>query len=356
MSATICEYCDKDNGEPVRVYDAGNGTTANFHTDCHAEMMGGEICGGEESCDVGLDTDGDHCPCFADGLACCGCKAVPLMSALRTFRGLLTLVGIDDRGATARAREHAAQFNGALSESRRTVAELQRDLRTAQSDAEEASGHVVTLSAEVDRLRKIEADALADDDVATYEREAAHNVKAERDELQRRCDALTKRAQALASDLLQMEAAKDRAVADSSDRWQRTRAALAAETARADAAEQWRAAHQVALDGLAGREPAEVAPAAEVCAWCLGSAELEYSTTVQDGGTELLRLCHRDWYDTRTSTTAAIRARVATRAASCPARRHSPDPLAIACDGDAGCGAMRGEPCSTDPFFPKATD
>jgi hypothetical protein len=287
-----------------------------------------------------------------------------------------------------RARERAI---GERDEARRVAAELRRDLRKAESDAADADGHALTLSTEVDRLRKIEADALADDDCNTFEREGALLVRDERDELRKRCDDLTTRAQTLASDLLQMEAAKDRAVADSSDRWQRTRAALAAasadaaqarvaeqeavkreatlgaqlaecrsdlatevsrhaaasqrvreandradaETARADAAEQWRAT----LDGLAGREVAEVARDANAhCSYCAKPTGGDYYT--DPFGT--VRVC-RECADGPPMSWAEVRTRVATRAASCPARRHSPDPLAIACKG---CGAPDGYGCT----------
>jgi hypothetical protein len=248
-------------------------------------------------------------------------NATPL-PALGALGGLL--LGCANRESdraddAERARERAI---GERDEARRVAAELRRDLRKAESDAADADGHALTLSTEVDRLRKIEADALADDDAATFEREAAHSVKAERDELARRCDEMSKRAIS-------------------------TRELLAAETARADAAEQWRAAHQAALDGLAGRESAEVAPDAEVCAWCLGP-----SAGRCFGGDYLCK----EHSESSEPSYHDINLRKVARAASCPARRHSPDPLAIACDGDAGCGAMRGEPCSTDPFFPKATD
>ncbi len=84
----ICEYCsepantskpeDTDGGiGPLKSYDAGNGPISLFHEDCHADMMRDEICGGAETCDV-EDPEGDHCSCFAEGLSCCGCKAVPL--------------------------------------------------------------------------------------------------------------------------------------------------------------------------------------------------------------------------------------------------------------------------------------
>jgi hypothetical protein len=74
----VCEYCDEHGaGASALVsYDAGNGTASLFHPGCHAEMMRAEICGGAETCDV-EDPLGDHCSCFAEGLSCCGCKAVP---------------------------------------------------------------------------------------------------------------------------------------------------------------------------------------------------------------------------------------------------------------------------------------
>ncbi len=52
----ICEYCDEHDGEPLMSYDAGNGTTATFHLECHAEMMQHDICG------EGLNEDGEEVP------------------------------------------------------------------------------------------------------------------------------------------------------------------------------------------------------------------------------------------------------------------------------------------------------
>jgi hypothetical protein len=63
----VCEYCDEpasdlppsetDGGVgPVFQYDAGDGTTAGFHADCHKDMMTQEICG------EGLDEDGEAVP------------------------------------------------------------------------------------------------------------------------------------------------------------------------------------------------------------------------------------------------------------------------------------------------------
>jgi hypothetical protein len=237
-----------------------------------------------------------------------------------------------------RARERAI---GERDEARRTAAELRRDLRKAESDASDADGHALTLSAEVDRLRKIEADALADDDCNTFEREGALLVRDERDELQRRCSALTERAEAA-------ERHVERALSDGAKAvtaW--TRAGVerdAARAALADAAEQWRATHQVALDGLAGREPAEVAPAADGCAMCLGMAGMcgDY-VYVDHFRTNLgkMMICTTCAYD-GTIHGDNVRARVATRADSCEARRHSPDPLAIACET---CGSFGGERC-----------
>lgn len=75
MSAA-CEYCGESDDVPVKSYDAGNGTVAVFHPECHTEMMEHDICGGPDTCDS-AHPDGEHCACFAAGGTCCGCKEVP---------------------------------------------------------------------------------------------------------------------------------------------------------------------------------------------------------------------------------------------------------------------------------------
>lgn len=53
-ATNVCEYCGKSGdasvfSRPVKDYDAGNGTTAFFHVDCHADLMAQEPCDdGEE--------------------------------------------------------------------------------------------------------------------------------------------------------------------------------------------------------------------------------------------------------------------------------------------------------------------
>jgi hypothetical protein len=268
----------------------------------------------------------------------------------------------DRADAAERARERAI---GERDEARRVAADLQRDVLRASSDAEAAGAMLATLSAEVDRLYRVEADALADDDCNTFEREGALLVRDERDELRKRCDALTARAEgafadalesrkALAAEKMAHTGARDAVASAEADRVNirrqlvSTRERLAAETARADAAEQWRAAHQPALDGLAGREPAEVAPAAEKCANCLGkvfpveSPYWVYRDASCSADESRLLLCSSCGEDSSVHGDG-VRERVAARAASCPARRHSPDPLAIACKG---CGAPDGYGCT----------
>lgn len=89
------------------------------------------------------------------------------------------------------------------------------------------------------------------------------------------------------------------------------------------------------------------------CAWCLGElgdSRWRVGLYPAAGWVCLCDTCGVS----KEATPNAVRARVKARAASCPSRQSSPDPLAAACDKPDGCGAMRGEPCSKDPFIPKA--
>lgn len=128
--------------------------------------------------------------------------------------------------------------------------------RSVADDADRQAARAERPTGERDEARRdrdAARDALAE---AKAGREVAERscveLQCEVDRARAERDAIAVEAQGLRAELAAMEAAKDRAVADSSDRWQRLRAELAA-------------GHDVALPLPAGTTTS--------CSWCLGPVE-----------------------------------------------------------------------------------
>jgi hypothetical protein len=89
----------------------------------------------------------------------------------------------------------------------------------------------------------------------------------------------------------------------------------------------------------------EVGAVETPCAWCLrgvGVGKEWWLRATEQRDDPRLPVCASCVANSYISGTA-VRARVAARAASCPTRRTSPDPLAVECA--LGCGAPAGVPC-----------
>lgn len=89
---------------------------------------------------------------------------------------------------------------------------------------------------------------------------------------------------------------------------------------------------------------ADEVPAVESCAWCLGQVDdVDGFSTWTGAPGDSRTWTHLCREHANEPPTRAVRERVATRAASCPSRRTSPDPLAIAC---STCGAHVWQTCA----------
>jgi hypothetical protein len=256
------------------------------------------------------------------------------------------------------ARREALRLEGERDEARRVAwagqSELQNIMLLRAGDASilrTRSDQLKIVTKERDGYRA-NIDAL--DEAHTLTAQALDDCKRGRDvayrsctELQGEVDKARAERDGLAVALAAMEAAKDRAVADSSERWQRLRSERDAAELRAlnlqrefdaMAADRWTqpqviADHRAHLDAKAP------------CAWCHGHVGVWYSWLYVDEDHPELgkhRIC--ETCEKLNPFDDDIRARVAARLASCPTRRTSADPHAVECS--AGCGALAGEPCN----------
>lgn len=271
----------------------------------------------------------------------------------------------------ALARADAAELNeartlGRVGELRDLLAAANQTIESRGADLDAAIDRATKAEHEIDTLRSELGSANEDDIYVTELRAALESVKVERDAAIRSRDAALASLEETAS-LLGIERLK---VVHLEGEAAQLRARLDVATQRPEATEALRelAEAKVTIDDLragllncaasltATEERAELmaADAETRCAWCLGPSEVPYSVLSDKGSAVITHpLCATHYIDNETSGANAIRARIAVRAASCASRRASPDPIAIACPT---CGAMRGEPCSAAPFFPKALD
>jgi hypothetical protein len=195
----------------------------------------------------------------------------------------------------ARALGRAEHADETLAQALRSHGALVHDVAIALEERDQARHEIETLQSEAESAR-------VDDEVYRHAADSLEALTSERDALKRRCDRLTKDNGELSTKLAQLRA-------------------------RVDAMDRERHDH---------RCPPVPVETTEPCAWCLGKSENHYD------GAPLCCLCIHE----NTFTLGDVFARVATRAASCPTRRTSPDPLAVACT--LGCLAEIGEPC--DPM------
>ena len=114
-------------------------------------------------------------------------------------------------------------------------------------------------------------------------------------------------------------------------------------TTRKDAATE--EANRLRAELAALKSKVEPAPI-DVCAWCLEPSDAAWATPV---GGVVYPMC-RAHGEPASPSLAEIVERCRRRASSCPSRRTSPDPLAVACT--FGCGMPAGRHCCTHEVSP----
>jgi len=149
---------------------------------------------------------------------------LPLLGALGTF--VLSLAHDADERAD-RARERCQRAMGARDEARREASAVRVALTSALDELTRSDERVVMLTREVETLRSELASAAADDELNSFTAQALDMVKDERDELRRRCDALTAQGATVARSMAELQSEVDD-----------TRGKLHAAIARALTAEQ----------------------------------------------------------------------------------------------------------------------
>jgi hypothetical protein len=263
---------------------------------------------------------------------------------------------------TERSRADAAK--GAAAELRSLITASNQALETARDELGQALDGKARAEREIETMRSVLNDCGADNDRLTGEIEhvkranvtmsaAVDDERDIREKCQRRAAEAESRARNLGSDLtnrnrviVEHEATIGKLLVER-DHAQKHRYDIrdaAKETqADLDAAR----AEIVRLGGAAyfAADTARPVKPTPSCAWCLLPSEGTYATT--DAWGDPLPLCGKDWHDPVESNTANIRARVATRAASCAERRDSADPEAKAC---TNCMAPAGKPCDLEAY------
>ncbi len=211
-----------------------------------------------------------------------------------------------------------AELNEALATGERNEARRNADQESfanvqlnAQADRDAQT--ICDMTKRIEQLEEIERNGLADDEVYARSREEHEEAKRERDELRGQVESMTLHNARFA-------AGASAAVAEINALRVRIREL------------------ETQLDAAADKDPPAAASLVEPCAWCLGPSD---EGMFADGG-ETMALCV-DHYENSFPEVSDIRARVATRAASCESRRDSADPHAKACET---CGAFVGRTCA----------
>ncbi len=264
-----------------------------------------------------------------------------------------------------RAEGRASHADETTAAAYRAHAALVHDVYNMMVERDAANEQIAKMALRIEQLEEVERNGLADDERATFNAEILHNVRAtlgavgdigtcerarfvvdewsaatrERNDLRTRCADLAKKSTDQGLLILALEQSE------------RDAARVIAELNGQIESMRLHNARLVAGIAVAAAEPVKVA---EVCAWCLGSVGESYFGVYlkepEFGGSEnepWIPVCVADGRAAYHPSSHDIRARVATRAASCASRRTSADPLAKACET---CMAPVGAACDLTAY------